>query len=208
MGAARKLHFDPPDAEQRLGEPAHLAIFAAEQYHARSFFGRHPVLTFLVGPLPLLWLGLVIVGILFFGTGVVMEGIDWVWSVIFDWPLSSIPEENHPYVQGVALAVMCWIALVLPPLFAGSVLCRVAARNGLHWKWPVLGCGLLAVVSGFSWASYRIKTIDSAGTFMIGFQFSSSVSMMLATFLPKFALAMAIGLLLVKRSQDRLAAIG
>ena len=188
---------------QRLGEPTQLAIFAAEQYHARSFFGRHPVLTFLVAPLPLLCLGLAIVGILIFATGKLMAGIDWVWTAIFNWPLSSIPEENHPFVQAVVLAVMCWAVLVLPSLFAGWVLCRVAARNALHWKWPVLGCGLLAVVLGFSWTTYRIKTIDQLGTFMIGFQVSTSMSQMLATFLPKFALAMAIGLLLLKRAQQR-----
>jgi hypothetical protein len=79
----------------------------------------------------------------------------------------------------------------------------VAARNALHWKWPVLGCGLLGVVLGFSWTTYRIKTIDQIGTFMIGFQVSSSMSLMLTTFLPKFALAMAVGLLLLKRAQQR-----
>ena len=53
MGAARKLQFESNEVEQRLGEPARLAVFAAEQFHARSFWGRHPVLTFLVLPLPM-----------------------------------------------------------------------------------------------------------------------------------------------------------
>ena len=42
MGAARKLQFEESgthDLQQRLGEPAHFALFAAEQYHARSFWG-------------------------------------------------------------------------------------------------------------------------------------------------------------------------
>ena len=38
---------------------------------------------------------------------------------------------------------------------------------------------------------------------MIGFHVSTSMGWMLATFLPKFALAMAIGLLLLKRAQQR-----
>src|SRR6476660_6646776 len=57
MGAARKLQPETVSQENlhtRLGEPAPLALFAAEKYHARSFWGRHPVVTFLVGPLPLL----------------------------------------------------------------------------------------------------------------------------------------------------------
>src|SRR6476660_546432 len=57
MGAARKLQPEPgqsDDLQQRLGEPAQLALFAGEQYHARSFWGRHPWVTYLLGPLPLL----------------------------------------------------------------------------------------------------------------------------------------------------------
>src|SRR5215212_8415821 len=54
MGAARKLKVKSDDLQQRLGEPAQLALFAAEKYHARNFWGRHPRITFLVGPLPLM----------------------------------------------------------------------------------------------------------------------------------------------------------
>lgn len=203
MGAARKLNLESDDSQHRLGEPTQLAIFAADQYHARSFFGRHPVLTFLIGPLPLLWFGLFVCGIGFYAIGLVMQGIDIAWTALFKWSLNSIPEENHPFVQAVSLAVMSWIALVIPSLLAGWILCRVAARNALHWKWPALGCGILAAVAGVSWVSYRIKTLDQVGAFMVGLQLNSSISSMLATFLPKFALAMAIGMLLWKRAQQR-----
>src|SRR4051794_36748918 len=54
MGAARKLEFQQVDLEQRLGDPTRLAVFAAEQFHARSFWGRHPLITFVFGPLPML----------------------------------------------------------------------------------------------------------------------------------------------------------
>src|SRR4051812_18136139 len=54
MGAARKLQLEQDELQQRLGEPAQLALFAADQYHARSFWGRHPLVTYLLGPLPLL----------------------------------------------------------------------------------------------------------------------------------------------------------
>src|SRR5262249_53124449 len=67
MGAARKLKAEQStqdDLQQRLGEPAQLALFAGEQYHARSFWGRHPIVTFVLGPLPLLvmcWIATVFV---------------------------------------------------------------------------------------------------------------------------------------------------
>ena len=64
MGAARKLDFEADDLQKRLGEPTQLAIFAAEQYRARSFWGRHPTVTFLLGPLPLLLISWIITGFL------------------------------------------------------------------------------------------------------------------------------------------------
>src|ERR1700755_1996694 len=57
MGAARKLQTEADqsdDLQQRLGGPAQLALFAGEQFHARSFWGRHPLVTYVLGPLPLL----------------------------------------------------------------------------------------------------------------------------------------------------------
>lgn len=205
MGAARKLDFDSQNAEQRLGKPTELAIYAADQYQVQSFFGRHPVLTFLFGPLPLLWFGLVVCSIAFFAIGYLVQAIDMAWVAVFKSSFLSMsgPEENHPFVQAVVLAIMCWGALVIPSLLAGSILCRVAARNALHWKWPAMGCGILAAIAGISWVSYQIKTIDRVGTFMVGFQTSASIDFVLTSFLPKFALAAAIGLLLMKRAQQR-----
>ena len=205
MGAARKLQFDTDadEAQQRLGEPTQLAIFAAEKYHDRSFFGRHPLLTFLIGPLPLLMLGWFVVGTLLIATGVVIQAIDYVSTAVFDWSLASIPEENHPFVQAVLLACVSWALLVVPPLMAGWFLCRVAARNSLNWKWPTLGCGLLATVAALGMVSYRIKTIDTVGTLMLGFNYAPSTAWILTMFIPRFAVAMCIGLLLVKRAQQR-----
>lgn len=39
---------------------------------------------------------------------------------------------------------------------------------------------------------------------MVGFNFGSSLEWLFVTYLPKFAAAMCIGLLLVKRSQQKL----
>jgi hypothetical protein len=203
MGAARKLKFEADDLQAQLGEPTQLAVFAAEQYHARNFWGRHPLLTFLVGPLPLLvgcWFA---TGILFFAMNLVLFAIDFVSTAALGWSFSSIQEENHPFCQAVLLATVSWIVIVLPPLVAAWLLCRVARRNGLHWKWPVLGCGLLAIVAAASTVNYRIKTIDAEGLIMVGLNAGSSAEWLLLNFLPRFALAMAIGLLLVRHSREQ-----
>src|SRR5437763_1744093 len=49
------LHrLEQDDVHQRIGDPTRSAVLAAEQYHARSFWGRHPVVTYALGPLPTL----------------------------------------------------------------------------------------------------------------------------------------------------------
>ena len=53
MNTAGKLTIAPTHVEQQLGNPEQLAAFAADQYHARTFWGRHPWITFVIAPLPL-----------------------------------------------------------------------------------------------------------------------------------------------------------
>jgi hypothetical protein len=202
MGAARKLQLDPQDAQQRLGEPTQLAIFAAEQYHARSFWGRHPWLTYLVAPLPLLvacWISFAL------AMWAILSGINLVGTHAFGWTEESFNPADYLWLQAILVALMCWYAIVFPPLSAAWLLCRTCRRNALHWHWPVLGCTLLAIVAGLFNTSYRLSTEPGNGQLMAGFDISTSPSWLLLKFLPKFALALAIGLLLVKREQQRLA---
>lgn len=201
MGAARKLQIEPADLQQRLGNPTQLAVFAAEQYHARSVWGRHPWLTYLLVPLPLLvvcWIAfaLALCAILF--------GINFVGTHAFGWTEETIKPADHLWLQAILVALMCWYAMVFPPLTAAWLLCRTYRRNALDWRWPVLGCSLLAMVAGVFSTSYRLATEPGNGQLMVGFDIATSPSWLLLKFLPKSALALGIGLLLVKRSQQQL----
>jgi hypothetical protein len=202
MGAARKLQTESDDLQQRLGEPTQLAIFAAEQYHARSFWGRHPWLTYLVAPLPLLVAcyaasGLALQAIFF--------GANFVCTHAFGWTEETFRSADHLWLQAIFITLFCWYWIVFPPLTAAWLLCRSYRRNALDWRWPVLGCALLAVVAGIFTTSYRLSTEPGNGQLMIGFDLSTSPSWLFLSFLPKFALALGIGLLLVKRAQQQLA---
>ena len=207
MGAARKLHIDHQDLEQqdlqqRLGEPAQLAIFAAEQYHARSFWGRHPLVTYLLGPLPLLVA-------CFFAYGLAFWAATWVISAVgtyvLGWTEATFANPaDLIWLQAVLLALLCWYATVFPPLTAAWLLCRTCRRNALAWRWPVIGCTLLAIVCGMFQTSYNIATEPNKGQFMLGLDIATS-SAWLLRFLPKFAIALAIGLLLIHRARQQLA---
>jgi hypothetical protein len=201
MGAARKLQVEQENLDQRLGEPAQLALFAAEQYHARSFWDRHPLVTYLLGPLPLLLVCFVAYGLAFWaGTWVISFVVAWVpgWS-----EATFANPADHIWLQAVLLALLCWYVTVFPPLTAAWLLCRTYRRNRLDLRWPIVGCALLAAVCGMFTTSYNIATEPNTGQFMLGFDIAQSISWLLR-FLPKFAVAFGIGLLLIHRARQKL----
>ena len=207
MGAARKLQNEQMDLDKRLGEPAQLALFAAEQYHARSFWGRHPIVTFVFGPLPLFMLGWVVCVLAYCAVvalptiAIQSAGEHW-----FGWSLEEYHEYDFPYAQSVAVSLAVWYVTVFPSLIAALLLCRTYRRNALDWRWPVAGCALLAIVAGIFSASGRISTGPTEaerGLFIIGLNVDASPSWLLLTFLPKFVIALGIGLLLIKRADQK-----
>lgn len=203
MGAARKLQFEsdtaPDDLQARLGNPTQLAIFAADQYHARSFWGRHPRITFLLAPLPLL-----LACFISFGLALVSFGKCLAYGLehVLGWKAPN--PHDYLMLQGIAMGLTSWYILVLPPLVAALLLCRVAQRNALNWRWPAAACALLAFVVAGSAISYTLATEPNNGRLMVGFGFSGSPDWLFLIFLPKFALALGIGLLLVRRARDQL----
>ena len=205
MGAARKLQLESgqsDDLQQRLGEPAQLALFAGEQYHARSFWGRHPWVTYLLGPLPLLvamWvLYLAAIWIPTYCIGTFCERMGWVTAP------ESETSANGLLTQAIVLACFTWGLVVLPPLGAALSLCRVYRRNALDWRWPVVGCAVLAILVAAIHVSWRLKTGTGAkehGMVMFGIVPYTYTPQAFSLISVKFALAMGIGLLLVKRAQ-------
>ena len=84
---------------------------------------------------------------------------------------------------------------MVSPLTVAWLLCRTYRCNVLDWCWPIAGVFM---------TSYTIAAEPGEGLCMIGFDIGNS-SAWLLRFLPKFALAMGIGLLMVKRAQQQIA---
>lgn len=203
MSAARKLQFEETSAidhQQQLGEPTHLALFAAEHYHARSFWGRHPVVTFVLVPLPLLVLCWIAIGLGVTGIGKTIAYICEHWFGLSD---ANTNPGDHLIAQAGIMVAVSWFFIVVPSLFVAWLLCRTAARNALKPQWPVASCCLLALVAGCLAISYQLAVQPHEGRFMLGFSFAESPTWILSSFLPKFAVALGIGLLLVKRAQQK-----
>ena len=122
MGAARKLQFEESgthDLQQRLGEPTHLALFAAEQYHARSFWGRHPIVTFLLAPVPLFVAS-------YIGFGFALTALIYLGMFVMESVLHvALPNVHaYPMLKAVLAGLLGWYICVVPPLAVAVVLCR------------------------------------------------------------------------------------
>ena len=124
-------------ADSRLGDPYRLAETVVAQYQARSFFGRHPVITFLVGPFPLVIAA-------------------WVAFAAASFALLYMVGMFFGSVSGSTIAemdgVMLWTVLtlhyassVVPWAAAALVLCALARYSGRGIGWLVAGCALTTI---------------------------------------------------------------
>jgi hypothetical protein len=165
---------------------------ATKQYHNRSILRRHPILTFLILPVPLMALQIVgtMCALFLLGNLINLGGL-----------VEGFNEQDHPVLGSILLGVFSWTILVLPPLFAALLMCRVARKNNLNLRWSAAGCVLVALYCAMFFVSWRLATAPGNGTFMLGFGFDPDWNWIVRSFLPKFALALGIGLLLIRRAQ-------
>ena len=126
------------DEVRPLGLPSEIAESAATQYRQRSFSGRHPIVAFVGMPivlLPLLWTGF------FLGTYAVLLVIDSLGVDLVDlkapWPMWG----------RILMVAILYGMIQVPIALAAIFVCRLANKAALDWKWPMLGCLLLAMVS-------------------------------------------------------------
>jgi hypothetical protein len=177
---------------ERLGQPAELAAFAAQQYHNRSFLGRHPIFTFVFMSLPIVVLSFIVATYFFFYIGSDLTGF-----------LDSMNEAAHPLLSNLVMSLIVWSLTAFPRLMTMLLLCRIARRNAVRWRWVITACILGAIycaqvrMDGHAKPSPTGKGVLSFGWGI----YLDSWNWTVYYFLPKFAFVMAIGLLLIKRAQ-------
>ena len=196
--AANKQVASILDIDERLGDPAQLAALAEQQYRRRSFLGRHPIVTFLIAPLPLVLAGIVAIA-------ACLALIDVVVGYLF--PQFDPHDYTVTYIMTGALVF--WLLVVVPPLTAAVFLCRIARRNVVNWRWAVAACALVSLYCGLLFVSSSIVTAEDShakvrmgvGLMLLPPWSGMPWDLIMWRFLPQFLLAMSIGLLLIKRAQ-------
>jgi hypothetical protein len=142
-------------AAERLGHPSRLAEVVASQYRARTFFGRHPVVTFLVGPIPIALLGWIFV----YGLG---------FSALLPLREAIVQQTSFAAWEGLCRSMDIVARYVLPG--AVTVLfCRLAYRSGRGWPWLCAACILLALLNASFQSSMKFSPEPEGSSLSFGF---------------------------------------
>lgn len=150
----------------RLGDFDQLAVALAERYHARTFAGRHPIVTFLIAPIPavlLAWAAMLL-GIF---------GVVQLYEIWFELSGKTITDLSSTVV-GMAL-VMYVAEIVVPPAVIALFFSWLAYRGG---KGMICSCAatLLVAFAALCFNSgLAFPVTPGTGTFFVGFGFSPGI---------------------------------
>lgn len=165
---------------ERIGEPEHVAAIAAAEYRNRTFCGRHPILAFVIAPIPVAlaaWAAFIMGAIALAGAlpWVLGESYSFEGRAATEWP-----------------ALLIWLAysvlqtsVVLPPAAATALFCWLARRAELSWKWTAVPIVLLTLLAGAYAVNLELPMQPGKGRLSIGFGISPH---MLVERLPQFLL--------------------
>ncbi len=152
--------------EARLGRPEVLVAAALANRRHASVFGRHPILSFVVAPIPvaiLSWVGFLCVcfGLLKILGGILGEAYAIEGRAVRDWPAILV----------YALNALEMAVRFLPPAVAAALLCWCASRAGMSWRWTLTASGLVALIAGALVVQVSLPVEPGQGKFLLGLGF-------------------------------------
>jgi hypothetical protein len=150
-------HMDARTLTSRLGWPDDLARAASAEYRRRTFAGRHPIVTFLVAPVPTV--ATLIVGLLLLLFGV-------AWLVPDKWIHSS----RGVAITPIVLFAIAWTLRLAPFAVAALLFTRGAARSGCDFRWSMAATALVVLFAGAFNVWFEAPTlVPESGRFGLGF---------------------------------------
>jgi hypothetical protein len=179
--------------DRRLGQPRELAQAAAVNYRKARFVGRHPWLTFLVTPLPVLILTWIALGYVTMG---LYEGLPLLLGDAYRVEGKMLSQWPRVLVWGVYV-FDCMLKFVLPAAVV-LMFCHLARWSGRTARWAILAGGLVAVfASGVQTALESPATPGQQGRYTVGFGLSLSPHLPELAYVAQFAVPLCIGLAFV-----------
>jgi hypothetical protein len=154
------------DAEQvadvRLGSPEQLATFAKSEFQRSTFAGRHPLWTFVAGPIFAIIGTLTVVCLVAFGAA-------WLIDTATGGSLSANDELGLPpssLEMGIMRSFNTTVRFV-PFVFSAWLFVRLGRRAELQ-TWSIGACGIIALAAIFFSSVLTPATAQAKATWMIG----------------------------------------
>jgi hypothetical protein len=150
--------------ETRLGRPEVLVAAARANRRPTSVFGRHPILSCVVAPIPLailFWIGFLFFSFAALSLVSVVVGEDSMSRAVRDWPAALLLAYH-----GLEMSIR-----FLPPAAATVLLCWCAYRGGLSWRWTLTASGLVALIAGAFVVQSTLPVEAGQGNMAIGLGF-------------------------------------
>jgi hypothetical protein len=120
--------------DERMGQPTNLAAAAVAEYHKRAFSRKHPVVTFAVLPVLLL-----------FGL--------WGTLVVAAYVVGAVAELDDSVSITLIDLLIANCCILIPIAVVALAFCRFARNNGLDRRWPMMTTGILAVIAASIWSN-------------------------------------------------------
>jgi hypothetical protein len=149
--------------ETRLGKPEVLAAAALANRRHASVFGRHPIFSFVVAPIPLAILTWVAFLVLCFG---LLRFVG--WGLGDRYVIEGRAVRDWPRVLVHATSAMLIALRFLPPAVVAAVLCWCARRAGTSWRWTLTAISLVAMVAGAFVVQVKLPAEPGQGQLVLG----------------------------------------
>jgi hypothetical protein len=153
------------EAWRRLGDVEQLGTELARKYHARTFFGRHPLLTFVIAPLPAMivfWVATFFLGwMAVFGVATLL-GNAADGALTTDWSVGTDP------LPMWSVLMAHYAILAVPPGIGAWWFCRRARRSGRGLGWAAMSCGLVVALAYVVWGKLEMPHDGLGGRMLLG----------------------------------------
>jgi hypothetical protein len=153
--------------EARLGDPEQLAAVAKNEYHRRTFAGRHPIVTFVAGPIVSL------VGT-FLATALLVVATYWLIDLALGLAMGDSLTANDDNelpptrLEMGLLQVFNFTIRFVPFVLSAWFFVRLGRRSGLR-AWSLTACGIVTLAAIFFTSTVNPATDTSQATWVIGF---------------------------------------
>ena len=182
------------DITSRLGEPNQLADRAVSQYQRRTFAGRHPIVMFLLAPIPLTIVAWIATFALAIGG---MELAKWATSYE---SATSTNAERYSTATIVGAYAFLYGAILVPPIALALFFVRMSRISLRSWPWALASCLLIALLTGMLQSSLGFPSGEVKGHLTLGLGmgphlFVSPIALM------QFGVPLAFGLFALWRAR-------